>query len=69
VSTPTTPTGGGFHFGSVGGLVNLSAGGDIVGGNKIETTNIYYGAPEAAKARKPPSCASMARSVCPTMRK
>ena len=29
---------GGFHFGSVGGGVNLNAGGDIVGGDKTTTT-------------------------------
>jgi hypothetical protein len=34
---------GGFHFGSVGGGVNLKAGGDIVGGDKTTTTTIERG--------------------------
>ena len=31
-------SGGGFHFGNVGGSVSQSAGGDIVGGDKTTTT-------------------------------
>lgn len=38
-----TQQSGGFHFGKVGGAVNLSAGGDIVGGNKTTTTTIQKG--------------------------
>ena len=34
---------GGFHFGNVGGSVNLKAGGDIVGGDKTTTTTIERG--------------------------
>jgi hypothetical protein len=34
---------GGFHFGNVGGGVNLSAGGDIVAGDKTTTTTIEKG--------------------------
>lgn len=29
---------GGFHFGNVGGNVNIDAGGDVVGGDKTTTT-------------------------------
>jgi hypothetical protein len=31
-------SGGGFHFGNIGGSVSQSAGGDIVGGDKTTTT-------------------------------
>jgi hypothetical protein len=34
---------GGFHFGNVGGGVNVNAGGDIVGGDKTTTTTIEKG--------------------------
>jgi hypothetical protein len=34
---------GGFHFGKVGGKVAMTAGGDIVGGDKITTTTIQKG--------------------------
>jgi hypothetical protein len=34
---------GGFHFGNVGGGVNLNAGGDIVAGDKTTTTTIERG--------------------------
>jgi hypothetical protein len=35
----TSETGkGGFHFGNVGGAVNVSAGGDVVAGDKATTT-------------------------------
>jgi hypothetical protein len=33
------PSSGGFHFGRVGGDVNLHAGGDIVGGDKTTTAS------------------------------
>lgn len=36
-------SGGGFHFGNVGGNVSQSAGGDIVGGDKTTTTTIQKG--------------------------
>jgi predicted phage gp36 major capsid-like protein len=39
MSIPKENAKGGFHFGSVGGGVNISAGGDVVGGDKT-TTNI-----------------------------
>jgi hypothetical protein len=38
LSNASEKSSGGFHFGSVGGGVNLNAGGDIVGGNKTTTT-------------------------------
>src|SRR6266571_5572792 len=34
---------GGFHFGNVGGNVKITAGGDIVGGDKTATTTIQKG--------------------------
>ena len=34
---------GGFHFGAVGGNVGLTAGGDIVGGDKTTSTTIQKG--------------------------
>jgi len=34
---------GGFHFGTVGGNVEVNAGGDIVGGDKTTTTTIQKG--------------------------
>lgn len=36
-------SGGGFHFGNVGGSVSQSAGGDIVGGDKTTTTTTTIG--------------------------
>jgi hypothetical protein len=36
-------SGGGFHFGNVGGNVRVSAGGDIVGGDKTTTTTTQVG--------------------------
>lgn len=38
-----TNTKGGFHFGTVGGNVAMTAGGDIVGGDKTTTTTIQKG--------------------------
>ena len=38
MSDTSEKSGGGFHFGSVGGGVNLNAGADIVGGDKTTTT-------------------------------
>jgi hypothetical protein len=34
---------GGFHIGSVGGNMKISAGGDIVGGDKTTATTIQHG--------------------------
>src|ERR1041385_8456832 len=34
---------GGFHFGTVGGNVEVHAGGDIVGGDKTTSTTIQKG--------------------------
>ena len=34
---------GGFHIGTVGGNVGITAGGDIVGGDKTTTTTIQKG--------------------------
>jgi archaellum component FlaC len=36
-------SGGGFHFGNVGGSVNLSPGGDLVGRDKTTTTTTQIG--------------------------
>jgi hypothetical protein len=36
-------SGGGFHFGNVGGNVSQTAGGDIVGGNKTTTITTQIG--------------------------
>ncbi len=36
---------GGFHIGNVGGDVKMSAGGDIVGGDKTTTTTVQKGFP------------------------
>ena len=38
MSDPGEKTSGGFHIGSVGGGVNIKAGGDVVGGDKTTTT-------------------------------
>jgi hypothetical protein len=38
LSNTSEKSSGGFHFGSVGGGVNLNAGADIVGGDKTTTT-------------------------------
>jgi len=36
-------SGGGFHFGNIGGNVSQNAGGDIVGGDKTTTTTTQIG--------------------------
>lgn len=38
MSATSDKSSGGFHFGSVGGGVNVNAGGDLVGGDKTTTT-------------------------------
>lgn len=43
MSDTNEKSGGGFHFGSVGGDVKMKAGGDIVGGDKTTTTTIGKG--------------------------
>jgi acyl-CoA reductase-like NAD-dependent aldehyde dehydrogenase len=43
MSDTNEKSGGGFHFGNVGGDVKMKAGGDIVGGDKTTTTTIGKG--------------------------
>jgi hypothetical protein len=45
-------SGGGFHFGNVGGNVSQSAGGDIVGGDKTTTTTTQVGFADEAKKQQ-----------------
>jgi hypothetical protein len=45
-------SGGGFHFGNVGGNVSQSAGGDIVGGDKTTTTTTQVGFADEEKKQQ-----------------
>jgi hypothetical protein len=61
-------SGGGFQFGNVGGSVNLSAGGDIVGGDKTTTTTTTIGFADEQKKEQFHSEIEQLREALRTMK-